>query len=846
MRAIRLILITAAVLMLCAAAAAEEAPNLLRNADFESVDDHMQPDAWTPGAYRQLDDYSLLFADEDCAHGGTHSLCIMNYAPNDAYYLQTVHVKPESVYRLSGWIMAEDVSRAEGQLYDRGASLSIFPNLYVHTAAVHDGDWTYVEMYGETCEGQDTVTVALRLGGYSGDATGTAWFDDVSLTEVEDIPDSVIPLLWFDASLLYGGDPDADANDSDAVVWTYDADTERSGVKPFTPWFIVISGAYVFFSAALLAVYRKASAQADAMPDPAKARPRFLPWQIWLILAAGLIVRIMVALPVRGYAVDIGCNTSWGARMCEVGPAEFYLAEGNYDYPPGYMYVFGYGDLVSRLFGHTDAARVAMVKCFPILADLAIAALISWYAARQGKRRLSTLVCLLITFNPVLIINGAAWGQIDSVLALLLLLVVILAERHRWEAVFPIYMLAVLFKPQALMFGPLGLAAVITDLVSAFRQRADERRPFRLILFRMLFGLGGAVTLAISIVVPFSLRQPFGWLFKLYAGTMSSYPYATVNTANLYYLLNANWAKLTEPVHVLAPMILAAAAVFNHRLTYYGAVKTESRRWYILILADMVSLISAAMIVLCLQTSLLDTIAERIAMSHAADFDVMMEEMFRLQRTLPDLVPKLLLIPLFAGMLLHRMFAYLLPERRIMAFDPLTVAELGLMDLFIAGFAVIAVSGCTWEVIQIPSILFALAVGIPMWLHRHDAGDLALAGAVILLLLYVCSTKMHERYFFPGLVLLAMACMARKDRRLGVLFLMLTVTEFINTGIPLDNSLRLGSAYGHLNEDTRGLATVLSAVNLAAVFLAIRTARGLCVGEHFAPAFPVRQGGDPE
>lgn len=853
-----LMLLTAltAVLILCGASG-EESPNLLRNAGFEQVNDWNQPEGWVQGAYRQLDDYTVFFADQDCFRSGGHSVCIVNYEPNDAYYLQTVEVQPESCYRLSGWIRAEDVTRSEGQLYDRGASLSIYPNLYVHTEAVHDGDWTYVEMYGETNWDQTSVTVALRLGGYSGDATGTAWFDDISLVEMDEVPGDVFPLLWFDESALYddsyngfdSGDYDDFSLDDEDVI-LYEEPEAVPGVKPFTVWFLVISAVYTLYTAALFAVYLKAARQGEAAARDLRGSgekssfSRYMPWHIALCLMGGLFIRLVVAFLVRGYAVDIGCNTIWGAEMVRYGPSRFYLLGGNRDYPPGYMYIFGLGDLMARWFGYTDRARVMMVKLFPILADLAIAWLISLHASRNVNRRLATLICLVIVCNPVLIINGAAWGQIDSVLALLLLLVVILAGRRRWEAVFPIYMLAVLFKPQALMFGPIGLAAVVTDLLRARKggSTGEDGRPseFALIRDRMLYGFAGAVALAMLICIPFSVDQPAFWLPKLYAETMSSYPHATVNTANLYYLLDSNWSPLTAQLHVLAPVVLAGVAVFNHRLTYYGARKSESRKWRVLLAADIFSLLTVAMIVILSGTDLLADLAERIAMGGSGTFEEKLAEMLRLQDLLPRLVPKLLLIPLFISITVHRVFAYVLADRSLQGSSPLTAVELLMMDLFIIGFAVISVMGCTWAVLQIPSILLALAIGIPIWLHRRDSDDLALAGAVILLILYVCSTKMHERYFFPGLVLLALACMSRRNVHLCVLFLILTVTEFINTGIPLDNNLIKGWDRGHLEADTDGLAKLLSMLNLFAVFYAVWTARRLCVSDRTAPAFPLR------
>jgi len=100
---------------------------------------------------------------------------------------------------------------------------------------------------------------------------------------------------------------------------------------------------------------------------------------------------------------------------------------------------------------------------------------------------------------------------------------------------------------------------------------------------------------------------------------------------------------------------------------------------------------------------------------------------------------------------------------------------------------------------------------------------------VLFVLLYVFGIKMHERYLFPALFLLWMVYAGKRDRRTLVLLLGLSATAFINEGIVLDNSLRLGSSLGHLNNDTVLLVMLLSAANVALAFLGVWTCRDVCL-----------------
>ena len=74
-------------------------------------------------------------------------------------------------------------------------------------------------------------------------------------------------------------------------------------------------------------------------------------------------------------------------------------------------------------------------------------------------------------------------------------------------------------------------------------------------------GLGLAALVAVAIIVPFSVRQSPGWLIRLYAETLSSYAYATLNTANLYYLIGANWTSLEAHIPTALPLVTALAAM---------------------------------------------------------------------------------------------------------------------------------------------------------------------------------------------------------------------------------------------------------------------------------------------
>ena len=683
-------------LLLTGTAAGEEHPNLLKNPGFEQLDSDGLPSNWFFSAYRNQDGYTLFDISGD-AHEGDVAAVVHNLAGNDARFEQTVRVEPESMYCLSGWIRAEDIPDS-----GHGANLSI-AGVYVFSEGVYEtGDWRYIECYGETGEDQTEVTVYARVGGYSGESVGKAYFDDLSLRKVDKLPGDAIAALWFQ--------PDEPLVAVDPVDWE-----EEGEAAPFWPWLVVIA---VCFMMATVHITSRMSNEHDLT----NSRPMPVFFIISLVLAAA--ARILVGLSVEGYQVDVGCFTAWGSTMAAVGPADFYEATGFCDYPPAYVYILGLNSMVANLLGGL-VSPAFVHKLIPMACDIIAAWLLYRFACQEGMhRRHAALLGLLMAWNPAFFINSAAWCQMDSVLCLGLMLVAVLAIRQQWMAVMPVYVLCILIKPQALMLGFLGLAAIVLEWIRQPRVRRD-----------MLRGVGLAVGVAALVLIPFSLRQEWNWLITLYGKTLASYPYATVNTANFYYLFNANWAAISQQASVLAPLCLSGMCAL----------------WCAVLL-------------------------------------------MRLDRT-----------------------------RKLCWAEP---AVMGVFCLVFLGMSVMKVS---WGVVGTAAMVLAFLIILPMYLRAADVKALPLLGGVLFLLLYVLGVKMHERYLFPALLFFGMAYALQRDARILLLLGAVSCTMFINEGIVLDNSLRLGSSMGHLNQDTDVLANILAVINVGCMGLSVWLAYRICV-----------------
>ncbi len=503
--------------------------NLIAESDFSGL--RAGESAWYTDAYVMRQEYTEFSFDE--GRDGGVSGHIVNKIGNDARFAMDVDVEPDSLYCLSGWIRADC---REGL----GANLSV-AGVYAFSEPVYDtaGEWKHVEFYGRTGARQTGITVFARLGGYSGEAVGEAWFDQVELRRVESLPEGARAAVWWQETQEKGEDAGDAGNRGPALP--------SIGLVFCS---LLYLGLIVFLAAL----------------RPRGLRVRLLPAAL-ILFGAGLLVRVILAGAVHGYDVDVGDFCAWGQIMAENGPGAFYTQAGFCDYPPGYIWILGFFAKLAQWLGLPVSETV--IKLPPILADLLSAALVTVYIAVKNRKEMQEGRCpltflmpgALCLMNPMILLTGAGWGQSDSVMMLFLLITVLTAMEGWWYGALPAYVTAVLVKPQALMFGPLGLAALAVDLIA-------RRRPFdKMVGALVRFGAGVLISAgaAALIILPFQGGQPFGWLIELYGRTMGYYAYATVNACNLYFLIGANWVETAQTASfwfpLLAGQLLAAPAV---------------------------------------------------------------------------------------------------------------------------------------------------------------------------------------------------------------------------------------------------------------------------------------------
>ena len=517
-------------LLICAALpASAEGENLLVNGSVEDVSTMGTPTLWSKEVWFTDAQVSSLTVEEDGVDG--NCLCVSSASVNDARWAQTVTVQPDTIYRFSAMVRAEGIGE-DGY----GANLSI-SGLGVYSDMLYDtgGDWVELSLTGRTGPEQTSLTVYVRIGGYGDENlnTGTAWFDDLSLVELSDAEAGDVVYNFY-----------ASTDQSD---WGEADEAAQEEPERYTEELLLGMFGYVL---AVVAFARKARSPL-AMPK------KRLHWALGGVLLAALVVRLILAARIRGYNTDIACFEAWSERMASVGPLNFYAEDYFCDYPPGYMLLLAPIALLRQVFGfaYDSTAHVVLIKLIPILCDLLGAMVVYRFCEKRLGNRAALLLCAFYAFNPAVFVDSAAWGQIDSVLTLLVVVCALRMAEGRYISSLAAFAAAVLVKPQALLFAPVGLAAMIVRMRGLLRA-PDTHEQGRREVRRALLGV--AVSLGILYVcsLPFclekidgvfsALAQPFVWLFEKLFGATQGYRYMTVNTLNLYAILGLNWTQLEQ------------------------------------------------------------------------------------------------------------------------------------------------------------------------------------------------------------------------------------------------------------------------------------------------------------
>jgi|AGTN01.1.fsa_nt_gi Predicted integral membrane protein len=267
--------------------------------------------------------------------------------------------------------------------------------------------------------------------------------------------------------------------------------------------------------------------------DDVRIWPAFL-----LVVALAVVLRVIAATVFTGYSTDIACFKGWAIAAYRDGPAAFYTSGMFSDYPPGYMAVLWVLGWIGSAFqiDANGALFTLIIKIPSILAEVGAAVIAYKIAERRMDRTFGLLCASFVLFNPAMFFNSSVWGQIDAILALFIVTALWFLINEQYIPAAALFALAVIFKPQAIMFTPVvGLAYVYALFKKGGLAKA---------VIGIFGGLAAAAAVLAVFILPFTGTQPLGWIIGKYSGAIGYYSYASINAFNVYTLLGLNWGEI--------------------------------------------------------------------------------------------------------------------------------------------------------------------------------------------------------------------------------------------------------------------------------------------------------------
>ncbi len=252
-----------------------------------------------------------------------------------------------------------------------------------------------------------------------------------------------------------------------------------------------------------------------------------------ILIVLVFIIKLPMAYFMQGFPFDMGLFKAWGALCNDVGFNNVYFQDEVYlDYPPAYLYVLSLLDHVKNLlgWGSDENLHSMLIKIPSLIADSFIAYTIYKTAKRKFYETHSVYLGLLYLLNPLSLINGSVWGQIDSIWFIVLLYALIKLNQNKFIYSGILCGVGVALKPQFLIFVPIFFFYTV----------------YRAKIKGLIIGVLSGITTIFLLAIPFTQSPDFTWLVNRYASTIDYYNYYTVNAFNFHALLALNWTPLPE------------------------------------------------------------------------------------------------------------------------------------------------------------------------------------------------------------------------------------------------------------------------------------------------------------
>ena len=261
----------------------------------------------------------------------------------------------------------------------------------------------------------------------------------------------------------------------------------------------------------------------------------------------GYIIIFLLSLLLRAFVFSLGVHFSgdiwifqdWGFRMVNYGLPDLYHSGIFIDYAPAYMYVLW---LVATIGEHMGwgmlSTELNIITFLPSIISDVVKSLFLYGICRsifteEGDFGKSFWIALAYSFNPAVVINSSAWGQVDAIHTMLLGFALYALYRKQSLPVYLLYGFAVMVKPHSLVVAPIFL-------YSAFYYFKRHNYTPKAALTMVAFGI---LTFAFMAAITLPFTQNFDlitWWYN-YSQNLGTRPFMSVNAYNFYAIFGGIW-----------------------------------------------------------------------------------------------------------------------------------------------------------------------------------------------------------------------------------------------------------------------------------------------------------------
>ncbi|MCX7749828.1 MAG: hypothetical protein N2645_23510 [Clostridia bacterium] len=301
-----------------------------------------------------------------------------------------------------------------------------------------------------------------------------------------------------------------------------------------------------------------------------------VPRDIFIIVSLALVaIRLLLSL-VPQSKIDPGCYMAWATYLNSNDFDNFYKDFHYAIYGPVYLFLMWLSGKIGGFLSITNNVESFgyLLKMWYVLFDLIGGYLIFKIGKKYKKEWLGLVLAIFYVLNPGVFVNSSVWGQLDTIIATMMLAAIYLINVRQSLLAVTVLMLAIMTKPQAGAVVP--VLAIMFFAQFPWNKFASDKAGF----FKTAFirtGLAAVICILVYTVTfyPFynqSLSPKstldakqvefrdmskastltktadfFTWLPKRYLSGVEQYPYATANAFNFWFIAGGQTAHYDGP-----------------------------------------------------------------------------------------------------------------------------------------------------------------------------------------------------------------------------------------------------------------------------------------------------------